>query len=217
MLINTLKSQWLRIIVHVGVWIPAGVIIWDAWTNHLTAEPIREITFRTGKTALILLTLSLACTPAHTLFGFKSALKVRRALGLYSFFYALAHLLMFVGVDYLFDLALLQGAILEKPYALVGLAAFLILLPLALTSTKGWMKRLGKTWARLHRAVYFAAPLVIVHFIWLVKLDIREPLMFGAIIGLLLILRIRFVRQWISQLRHRPRIPLSQNATRLPE
>ncbi|MCI0475510.1 MAG: ferric reductase-like transmembrane domain-containing protein, partial [Anaerolineales bacterium] len=130
-MIHALKTQWLRIVVHIGAWIPFAVIAWDALMNQLGAEPIREIILWTGKTALILLALSLACTPANTLLGFKSALKVRRALGLYAFFYALAHATMFIGVDYGFDFALLQGAILERPYALVGASAFLILVPLA--------------------------------------------------------------------------------------
>jgi sulfoxide reductase heme-binding subunit YedZ len=204
MMIRALRTYWLRVVVHIGAWIPFAVIVWDALTNHLGAEPIREIIFRTGKTALILLTLSLACMPANMLFGFRSALKVRRALGLYAFFYALAHATMFIGVDYGFDLALLQGAILERPYALVGAVAFLILLPLALTSTKEWMKRLGKRWTILHRGIYLAALLVIVHFVWLVKLDGREPLTYGAIVMLLLALRVRAVRQLIARLRGKP-------------
>ena len=216
-MIRTLKAQWLRIAVHVGAWIPFGVMVWDALTNQLNAEPIRDITFRTGKTALVLLMLSLACTPANALFGFRSALKVRRTLGLYAFFYALAHAIMFVGVDYAFDLALLKEAILEKPYALVGASAFLILSALALTSTKGWMKRLGNRWTPLHRWVYLAALLVIVHFVWLVKLDVREPLTYGAIVVLLLLLRVRPIREWIRRLRSRIRLPLVKNVTRLPQ
>ena len=203
MSLQSLKTNWLRVAVHIGAWIPAGVMIWAALTNQLGAEPISEIILRTGKTALVLLVLSLACTPANTLLGFKPALKVRRALGLYAFFYALAHLTMFVGVDYLFDVVLLADAILEKPYALVGAAAFLVLLPLALTSTKASMKRLGQTWNKLHRAVYLAAILVIVHFVWLVKLDVREPLIFGASIAFLLALRIHFIRRFIAHWRGR--------------
>ena len=216
-MISRLKAQWLRIVVHIGAWIPFAVIVWDALTNHLNADPIRDIILRTGKTALILLVLSLACTPANTLFGFRSALKVRRALGLYAFFYALAHASMFIGVDYGFDLALLQGAILERPYALIGAAAFLILVPLAITSTKGWMKRLGRLWTMLHRWVYLAALLVVAHFVWLVKLDVREPLTYGAIVVLLLVLRVRVVREWIAHLRSRPSLPLVKNVTRLPQ
>ncbi len=209
-MIRILKAHWLRIVVHVGAWIPLVALVGDALTDRLGAEPIREIIFRTGKTALILLTLSLACTPANTVLGFRSALQVRRALGLYAFFYALAHATMFVGVDYGFDLALLQGAILERPYALVGASAFVILLALALTSTKGSKKRLGKRWAKLHRWVYLAALLVIVHFVWLVKLDVREPLTYGAIVVALLLLRVRPVRELIARFRSKPKSPLDR-------
>jgi len=201
---NTLRHHWLRIIAHVGAWIPLAVIVADALTNQLGIEPIREIILRTGKTALILLVLSLACTPLNTLFGFRPALQVRRALGVYAFGYALLHFVVFVGVDYAFDLALLREAIFEKPYALVGFAAFIILLPLALTSTKGWMRRLGHTWTKIHRGVYVAVLLVIVHFAWLVKLDIREPLTYGGIAVALLVLRLPPIRAAITRWRHRP-------------
>jgi methionine sulfoxide reductase heme-binding subunit len=215
-MIRTLRTYWLTIIVHIGAWIPFAVLVWDGLANHLGAEPIREITFRTGKTALILLILSLACTPANMLFGFKSALKVRRALGVYAFFYALAHAMMFIVVDYGLDLELLQGALLEKPYALVGATAFLILLPLALTSTKGWKSRLGRQWTMLHRWVYLAVLLVIVHFVWLVKLDVREPLIYGAIAVALLTLRLRPIRESIRRLRDRLSFVSMKNATRPP-
>jgi sulfoxide reductase heme-binding subunit YedZ len=219
---STLKSQWLRITVHIGALIPLAVLIWDYFQNQLTADPIRAITLRTGKTALILLTLSLACTPVNTLFGFKPALKVRRALGLYTFLYATIHFLVFIGLDYGFDPALLKDALLEKRYALAGLAAFLVLLPLAITSTKGWMKRLGLAWKKLHQWVYVAALLVIVHFVWLVKADIREPLTYGAVVVVLLVFRIPRVRQWASRLRSRPRkksgnVVIAKNARRLPQ
>jgi len=108
-----------------------------------------------------------------------------------------------VWLDYGLNLQLLQEAIFEKRYALVGFGAFLILLPLALTSTKGWMRRLGKTWKRLHRLVYLAALLVVIHFVWLVKSDIREPLIYGAVVGLLLLVRVPVIRKKISKLRSR--------------
>lgn len=165
--------QW---IVHLGALTPLVVLILDALRDNLTVNPIQDITFRTGKTALVLLVLSLAATPINTMFGFRPALKVRRALGLYAFLYVSLHFLIFIGLDYAFDQGLIYEAILEKRYALVGFAAGLVLLPLAITSTKGWMKRLGKNWKRLHRLVYLAALLAAVHYIWLVKSDIREPL-----------------------------------------
>lgn len=190
-----------QILVHLGSLAPLAVLIFDAWRGNLTFNPIQEATFRTGKTALILLVLSLACTPLNTVFHFRPALKVRRPLGLYAFLYASIHFLIFVGLDYNFNLELLEGAIFEKRYALVGFAAFLLLLPLAFTSTKGSMRRLGKKWKRLHKLVYLAGLLVVVHYVWLVKTDIREPLLYGLGIATLLFLRIPAVRQRISNLR----------------
>lgn len=201
------KLQWLT---HLGAWVPLAVLIWDYFTDNLTFNPIQDITFRTGRTALVLLVLSLACTPLNTYFGFREALKLRRPLGLYAFMYASLHFLIFVGLDYGFDLELLQEAIFEKRYALVGFAAFLILLLLALTSTKGWQRRLGHAWKHLHRLVYVAALLVIVHFVWLVKSDYRRPLAYGAVIVVLLLLRLGYVkrrlplRRWLSRQPARP-------------
>ena len=148
-----------------------------------------------------MLILSLACTPINTLFGFRQVLKVRRPLGLYAFFYASLHFLIFVGLDYTFNLTLIEEAIFEKRFAVVGFTAFLILLPLAITSTRGWMKRLGKNWTRLHKFIYLAGILVIVHYVWLVKSDIRIPLLYGAIVAVLLIARIRVIRKALSHFR----------------
>jgi sulfoxide reductase heme-binding subunit YedZ len=195
----------LQMAVHIGAWVPLAVILWDAAHDNLTFNPIQELTFRTGKYALVLLVLSLACTPLNILFGFKQVLRLRRPLGLYAFMYAAFHFLIFIGLDYQFDLALLREAIFEKRFALVGFAAFLILLPLAITSTKGWQKRLGKRWKRLHKLVYLAGVLAVVHFVWLVKSDIREPLAYGAAVLLLLATRIPAVREAIRTLRSRAR------------
>jgi len=197
------KFTKFQLLVHAGVLVPLALLIWDFFTDNLTANPIQAVTFRTGKAALVLLVLCLACTPLNTFFGFREALKVRRALGLYSFLYVCLHLLTFIGLDYGFDLGLIRDAIFKKRYALMGLAAFLTLLPLALTSTKGWMKRLGKTWKSLHRWVYLAALLAVVHYVWLVKSDIREPLVYGAIVVGLLIARIPGIRKFASSLRAR--------------
>jgi sulfoxide reductase heme-binding subunit YedZ len=117
--------------------------------------------------------------------------------------YVCLHFLIFVGLDYGFDPALLYEAIFEKKYALVGFATFLILLPLAITSTKGWMKRLGKNWKRLHRWVYLAGLLAVVHYVWLVKSDIREPLIYGGIVVLLLLARVPALRRAMTHLRSR--------------
>ena len=189
-----------QLLVHAASLAPLAFILVDYFNNNLTVNPIQELTFRTGKTALVLLVCSLACTPLNTIFRFRPALKVRRALGLYAVFYASLHFLIFVGLDYTFDLDLLQGAIFEKRYALVGFAAFLVLLPLAVTSTKGWMKRLGRRWTRLHQLVYVAGVLAVIHYLWLVKSDIRVPLVYAAILILLLVARIPAMRRFLSNL-----------------
>ena len=198
-----LKSQWLIVVTHIGALLPFVILVWDFFHNQLTVNPIQEATFRTGKTALVLLVLSLAVTPANVIFGLRQLIPLRKILGLYAFFYVSLHFLIFIWLDYGLDLALLQEAIFEKRYALVGFAAFLILLPLAITSTKGWMKRLGKKWKRLHQLVYLAALLAVIHFVWLVKSDIREPLAYGAVIGMLLLVRVPGVRRAITTFRHK--------------
>ena len=187
-----------QILVHLASLSQFALLVFDFFTDNLTVNPIQYVTQKTGKAALTLLCLSLACTPAVTL-GFKSAAKVRRPLGVYACLYASFHFLTFVGLDYGFDLGLIYEAIFKKPYALVGFSAFLILLPMALTSTQGWMKRLGKKWKGLHRWVYLTGILVVIHYLWLVKSDIREPLIYGAIVVFLLLMRISRVRGWVSQ------------------
>jgi sulfoxide reductase heme-binding subunit YedZ len=190
----------VQLLLHLAALAPLAVLLWDGVHRQLTANPIQAITFRTGKTALILLVLALACTPLNAGFGVRQAGRWRRPLGVYAFFYAALHFLIFAVLDYGLDLVLLREAIFEKRYALVGFAAFLLLLPLAITSTRGWMKRLGKRWKRLHQAVYPAAILVIVHYVWLVKADRREPLAWGAVVLLLLALRLPAVRRRLSGL-----------------
>ncbi|WP_423224003.1 protein-methionine-sulfoxide reductase heme-binding subunit MsrQ [Candidatus Amarolinea aalborgensis] len=214
-------TRWLRWGVHIAALTPLAVILYLAWQGRLTANPIQDITLRTGQTALVLLVLSLSITPLYTAFTIKELLPLRRRLGLYAFFYAMLHFLIFIGLDYGFDPELLKEAIFEKRYALVGFAAFLILLPLAVTSTKGWMRRLGKRWKALHRWVYVAAVLVIVHYVWLVKSDIRTPLLYGAVVAILLILRAPAVARRVRQLRqarrgHLPRRPPTATAAPAP-
>jgi sulfoxide reductase heme-binding subunit YedZ len=200
-----LLGRWTRLqyAVFFLALLPLANLIYDAYTGGLTFNPIQEATFRTGKMALIFLLLSLACTPANTVFGLRGAVRFRRMFGLFAFFYAAIHLTIFVGIDYGLSWPLIREAIIEKRYALVGFAAFLILLPLALTSTKGWQKRLKKGWKRLHQLVYAAGILVIIHFVWLVKSDIREPLIWGSVLAVLLLFRVPRVRRWASRLRYR--------------
>lgn len=169
----------------------------DAWQGHLTADPIRGAILRTGKIALELLVLSLACTPLNTIFGFKPALRVRRALGDYSFLYVCLHLAIFISLDYGFDFSLI-GSELLKPYALIGLIAGVLLLPLFITSFDPWLKRLGKNWKRLHSLVYLISILSAVHFVLVVKQGVTEPYLWLILIAFLLVLRIPPIRRTLS-------------------
>lgn len=192
---SRLKFTPFQLTVHAVALAPLAVLLVAWLTDNLSVNPIQEATFRTGKTAMVLLVASLACTPANTVFGFRPALKVRRSLGLYAFLYAAIHFSIFIGLDYGFDLRLVALELAEKRYILVGAAALLILLPLAVTSTRGWQRRLGKTWKTLHRWVYLAGVLVIFHYIWVQKSDIREPIIWGVILGILLLLRVPSIRK----------------------
>jgi sulfoxide reductase heme-binding subunit YedZ len=201
-LLERLRGRWLQILVHIVALSPLVLLVWQYWQGQFLVDPVREITTRTGKTALILLVLSLAVTPIYTVSGFKPVLRVRGALGLYSFLYVSLHFLTFIGLDYQFDVGLIRGAIFDQRFVLAGFVTGLLLVPLALTSTKWFQKRLGKHWKLLHRLVFLAIILDLVHFAWLVK-DIREPLRYAAVVALLLVLRIPRVRTAVSQLRHR--------------
>jgi sulfoxide reductase heme-binding subunit YedZ len=200
-LLDWLKPRWLRLLVHIGALLPLAWTVWQHWQGLFLVDPVREITTRTGKTSLILLVLTLLCTPLATVFGFKEGLRVRRTLGLYTFLYVSLHFATFVWLDYGFNLPLLLEAIFEQRYVVVGFAAGLILLALAITSTRGWKRRLGKNWKRLHRLTYLAGVLAVVHFAWLVK-DLREPLRYSLILAVLLVLRIPRVRKAVSHTRY---------------
>ena len=192
-----------QIAVHLAALAPLAALLWDMWQGNLSVNPIQDITFRTGKAAMVLLTLTLAATPIYVITGFRGARKVRRALGLYSFLYALLHFLTYAWLDYGWDLELMRLELTEKRYVLVGFAAFLILLPLAITSTKGWQRRLKRGWTRLHKLVYAAAVLVMLHYIWVQKADIRQPLAWTVFLILLFIVRLPPVRRWLTQRRNR--------------
>lgn len=200
----------LQLIAHAAA---ASLAIWLAWeyfAGPLNFNPIQTATQHSGKTALIFLVLSLACTPLNTLFGWRQVISVRRTLGLYAFLFAAAHMVIFAWVDFGLDWSLIWREVIEKNYILVGLSALSVLLALAVTSFKWWMKRLGKNWKRLHRLVYLAGILVILHYAWSKKGDlftlqgdIFQPFVFGLILTLLLVLRIPAVRKWASRLRSR--------------
>ena len=197
-----LKKNWRLVITHVGAMLPMVTIVRDWFMGDLTANPIQAAILRTGKPALVLLVLLLAFTPLNTFFGWNWVMPLRKWLGIYSAFYTGAHFLVFAGLDYRFDLSLLNEAIFSKRYAIAGFIAGIFLIPLTLTSTEGWKRRLGKRWNQLHKLVYAAAVLSGLHYIWLVKSDLREPLLYSAIILLLLMIRIPKIGRSITHVRH---------------
>lgn len=174
--------------------LPAAALAWRAASDGLGANPIEEITHETGETALRLLLASLAITPLRRALGWSGLAPrlgaglapYRRTLGLLAFAYVCMHLATWVALDLFFDWAAILEDVAERPYVTAGFAAFCALVPLAITSTRGWIRRLGRRWLALHRLVYVAAILAVVHFLWLVKADLREPLAYASVLALLL-------------------------------
>jgi methionine sulfoxide reductase heme-binding subunit len=209
---NFLKSHFtpIRRAVHLAAWAPLIGLIVDALNDNLTFNPIQAATQRTGDTAIILLGLALACTPLSTYAGWKDAIKLRRALGLYAFMYAAVHFSLFVVIDFGLQFNLIVPEFLQKYYLWVGLPAFIILLALAATSFRWVMRRMGKNWKRLHRFIYLAAILVVLHLAFVIKGDffrlggdVWKPIVAAIIIGGLLIVRIPRLRRALLSLKHR--------------
>jgi methionine sulfoxide reductase heme-binding subunit len=169
---------------------PLAKLILEGWRGALGANPVEAVMNRLGWWTLALLALSLAATPAHDLLGLSWPARLRRMVGLFAFAYGTLHLSTYLVLDQFFAWDEIAEDILKRPFITVGFAAWLVLLPLAVTSTRGWVRRLGyPRWKRLHRAVYLAAGLGVLHFVWRVKADLRQPTIFAGVIGMLLLLR----------------------------
>jgi methionine sulfoxide reductase heme-binding subunit len=188
---------WLKIAAFVASTVPFLLLAlrgWNSWRGqayNLGANPIEFITRDLGDWTLIFLMITLAVTPIRRLAGWQWLIKLRRMLGLFAFFYASLHFVTYIWLDQFFDLQDIVKDVIKRPFITVGFAAFVCLIPLAVTSTNAMVKRLGsKRWQALHRLVYAIGILGVVHYWWLVKKDIREPLLYAAILALLLGLRI---------------------------
>ena len=167
--------------------IPAILLFYNAFTDNLGANPVEEITLETGTWALRFLVLTLMVTPVRKITRWHFLILFRRMLGLYVFFYACLHFLAFIWFDHFFDIAEMAEDIIERPFILMGFTSFMLLLPLAITSTNGMMRRLGgRRWQQLHRIVYIIPILVVIHYLWKVKADTQLPLIYGAIFMILL-------------------------------
>ncbi len=179
--------RWLKPTVHLFCLLPLGWLMVGAMTDHLGANPIEHLIRATGDWALRFLLITLAITPAARLTGWSRLMTLRRMLGLYAFFYAGLHLFSYAGLDLFFDLGALWRDVLRRRFITVGMLAFVLLIPLAVTSTNAMIKRLGgPRWKRLHRLVYLIAPLAVLHYYWMVKADTSQPLLYAGVLALLL-------------------------------
>ena len=169
---------------------PFGWLLFRAVTGRLTANPIEDITLTTGIWALRFLLITLAVTPLRRLTGWNRVIQFRRMLGLFAFFYASLHVLTYVTFDQVFDLGLIVKDVVKRPFITAGMVAFLLMVPLAVTSTKGWIRRLGRRWQLLHRLIYISAIAAALHFVWKVKVIIGEPVYYAVIVAVLLGFRI---------------------------
>jgi sulfoxide reductase heme-binding subunit YedZ len=200
----------LQIAIHIYAWSALIHIAFDLLTGNFSPNPIQELEQRTGRHAITLLVLSLSCTPLNNIFGWRELIKRRRTLGLYAFMYASIHVLIFIDLDYGLAWSFIIQTIFQKPYIVVGMISFLMLIPLAFTSFDIWKTRLKKNWKRLHQTIYLIAPLVILHYAWgkkgdffQLRGDIIRPLIYGLIVAVLLIFRIPQVRRTLASIRDR--------------
>jgi sulfoxide reductase heme-binding subunit YedZ len=179
--------------------VPLLWLVWDIIQEQLSANPVEDITHRTGDWALRFLLITLAVTPLKRLSGRVWLLRLRRMLGLYTFFYALLHFLTYLWLDQQFLFSEILVDIGKRPYITVGFSAFVLLIPLAVTSNRYAMRRLGRRWQRLHRSVYVIAVLGVLHYLWLVKADSRDPIIYG-----LVLLGLLGIRAWWQRRDGRP-------------
>ncbi len=186
-----LSSKWTKVAVFLFCLVPLGVLVGRLLTNNLGANPVEFIQHATGDWTLRFLVFTLCITPFRKLFKLPDLIRFRRMLGLFAFFYVCLHFLTYLGPDQSFDLAGMWKDVAKRPFITVGFTAFVLLIPLAITSTTGWIRRLGgKRWQLLHRCIYFAAVCGVIHYYWLVKSDVRKPLFYGALVAILLAWRL---------------------------
>lgn len=182
--------KYVKPLVFFVCLVPLAMLVWDGFQDALGANPIEKITHRTGDWALRFLLITLAITPLRLLFGWKKLIQLRRMLGLFTFFYVCIHFSIYIVFDHFFDVSEIIKDIVKRPYVTVGFAAFVLLIPLALTSTNAMMKRLGKRWKQLHQLVYVIAVLAILHYLWLVKADVLQPVIHAIVLLVLLSVRV---------------------------
>ena len=187
-----INQGYLKVLIFTLSLMPIFFIIYQIITNQLGPEPIKDITHHTGKWTLYFIVITLAMTPLKKITNMNIWINYRRMFGLFIFFYASVHLMTYVGLDYRFDLTSIGDDIIKKKYIFIGFSAWLLLIPLAVTSNKRMMKILKDKWKKLHKLIYLISLFGVIHYLWLVKRDLTEPLIFLVVILILLAFRFRF-------------------------
>ena len=189
---NQINKKYLKIVIFTLSLVPIFFIIYQIITNQLGPEPIKDITHHTGKWTLYFIVITLAMTPLKMVTRLNIWINYRRMFGLFIFFYASVHLMTYVGLDYRFDITSIGDDIIKKKFIFIGFSAWLLLIPLALTSNKRMITILKSKWKKLHRLIYLISLFGAIHYLWLVKRDLTEPLIFLAVILILLSFRFKF-------------------------
>jgi sulfoxide reductase heme-binding subunit YedZ len=187
---NSKQLRILKIVIFLAALIPLGRLVWKFYHDALGANPVEVITHSTGDWTMILILTTLSITPLRKLTKQYWLIGIRRMIGLFAFFYGCLHFTTYIWLDKSFDVHEMIKDVYKRPFITAGFTAFVLMIPLALTSTKGWIRRLGKNWQRLHRLIYVSGIAAVIHYIWLVKADLREPLRYGSVLSILLIYRI---------------------------
>ena len=199
------QIKWIKVAVFLACLVPLGHLVWQGFRNKLGANPVEFITHSTGWWALALILITLSVTPLRRIAGQPWLLRVRRMLGLFAFFYASLHFITYIWLDQAFDLKDIIKDIGKRPFIMLGFAAFVLLIPLAATSTNKMVKRMGaKRWQWLHRLIYVLSALGVTHFWWLVKKDTTEPFIFAVLLAALLIIRLLYLLRQQRQARLAP-------------
>ena len=188
---SPLSNKWTKLPVFLLCLTPFGILVWRSLTGNLGPNQVETLQHTTGDWTLRLLVITLCITPLRKLLRLPDLIRFRRMLGLFAFFYACLHFLTYLGPDQSFDLAAMWKDVAKRPFITVGFTAFVLLVPLAITSTAGWIRRLGgRRWQLLHRLIYISAICGVIHYYWLVKSAVLRPLTYGAIVAVLLLWRL---------------------------
>jgi len=207
-----MKLRLTKVAIFLAALIPLALLAWKALHDGLGANPVEVITHSTGDWTLILILTTLSITPLRRITRQYWLISVRRMIGLFAFFYGTLHFLTYIWLDKFFDTPEMLKDIVKRPFITIGFSAFVLMIPLALTSTAWSIRRLGgKNWQRLHRLIYLTAILGVIHYIWLVKADRRKPIEYGIVLSILLLYR---VGVWLAEKRKQPAMPASTRSRR---